>query len=169
MINKPSHEVATIADVRTIKSNGPWQTKSKGQLNVLFGINYDTLQNKYFHYEESEMKKIPHDIRGLRSYSVDGLQKGSIGANEWHRLRNELVFVIKGKVKWTCEDINGNKSIHILDQTSGIWVPPFILHTYESMEDDSELLVVANTLFIPDEPATHDTFTSSDYHLLQIK
>ncbi len=167
MTEKPSHSVPTICDVQQLRNNGPWPTKSNGHLNVLFGISFTDLQEKYFHYEESELVKISQDVRGLRSYTVAGLQKQAVGANEWHRLRNELVFTVKGRVLWTCEDVFGNKSEHTLDSQSGIWVPPFILHTYESLEDDSELLVVANTLFFPEDPKTHDTYDIATFRLIQ--
>lgn len=167
MLNKPDFTPPTIADIEIIECKGPWPTKSNGELNVLFGIKFEDIQKKYFSYNNSELNKIPWDVRGLRSYRVNGLSKGSIGANEWHRIRNELVFATKGKVRWTCEDIYGNTTEHILDSAYGIWIPPFILHTYEALEQDCELLVTANTLFRPDMPITHDTFSVSDFQNLQ--
>lgn len=165
--DKPFHPIANISKVRTLQRTGPWKTKSEGQLNVLFGIQYEDLQSLYFNYEKLELDKILYDIRGLRSYRVDNLQAGVIGAHEWHRIRNELVFVIEGSVRWICEDIHGQKSEFILNKDRGIWVPPFILHTYESLEDETALLVVANTLYMPDDPTTHDTFSASDFTKLQ--
>lgn len=159
--------IPTIADIQVFDSRGPWQTKSDGQLNVLFAINYQDLQQKYFHYEDSELNKIPRDIRGLRSYRVSGLRTGVVGAHEWHRVRKEIVIVTQGSIKWICEDTQGSKTEYILDSTRGIWTPPFILHTYEALEDDTELLVIANTLFFPDEPTTHDTFSPSDFYKIR--
>lgn len=164
---KPTYNVPTIKDIHILPNKGPWLTKSNGQLDVLFGIDFANLNEKYFHYEKSELEKIAHDIRGLRSYRVDGLQNKSIGANEWHRIRNELVFAIKGSAKWTCEDVYGNHQQFTIDHTSGVWVPPFILHTYESQQNDSELLVIANTLFFPEDTTTHDSFSLADFKELQ--
>jgi dTDP-4-dehydrorhamnose 3,5-epimerase-like enzyme len=164
---KPLHPIANVDEVHTLQRTGPWETKSGGQLNVLFDIQLEDLRSHYFNYEKLELDKIIHDIRGLRSYQVDNLQAGAIGAQEWHRIRNELVFVTKGSIKWTCEDIYGQKLEFILNKDIGIWVPPFILHTYESLQDNSTLLVVANTLYLPDEPTTHDTFSASDFTNLQ--
>ena len=167
MPEKPLYNISTVNDIISLPSQGPWATKSNGELSVLFGLNYAELSEKFFHYEESELANIPQDIRGLRSYRVDGLRNKSIGANEWHRLRNELVFIIKGSVKWTCEDVLGNKLDFILESTTGIWVTPFILHTYEALQDDTQIQVIANTLFFPDDPATHDTYSAKDFKKLQ--
>jgi len=167
MQEKPRYPISKIEDIRLLPNKGPWSTKSNGQLNVLFGIDFSILNKKFFHYELSELSNIEIDIRGLRSYHVNGLCCGSIGANEWHRIRNELVFVVSGSVKWTCEDVCGDISEFIIDSTTGVWVPPFILHTYETLQDETEILVIANTLFFPDDPTTHDSFVAADFKELQ--
>lgn len=167
MIEKPDFIVPTIKDIRTLPIKGPWPTKSNGQLNVLFSIDFKNLNEKYFHYEKSELSKITSDIRGMRSYKVDGLQNKSIGANEWHRIRSELVFAVKGTIKWKCEDVLGSQIEFLLDDKFGVWMPPFILHTYETQQDDSEILVIANTLFLPEDPATYDSFKATEFLKLQ--
>jgi hypothetical protein len=169
MTDKPSFSAPTISDVRQLQRNDTWHTKSNGELGVLFNINFTDLHKIYLHYEKSELAKLPRDIRGLRSYTVTGLKKQSVGANEWHRIRNELVFATKGRVKWSCEDVFGSKLEYELDEKSGVWTPPFILHAYEALEDDSELLVIANTLFFPEDPLTHDTYDLQSFRFLQTK
>lgn len=166
-MEKPKFEIATVDAVRTIESHGPWDTKSGGRLNVLFGLGNDVIQDNYFNYEPSELGKIPSDIRGLRLYTVSDIAKGNIGANEWHRLRAELVFVLEGAVRWTCEDVYGDKKEFILDGRVGVWTPPFVLHTYEAVSDNSQILVIANTLFLPDDPRTHDTYPIGEFRELQ--
>lgn len=164
---KPTYPISKIKDITLLPNKGPWPTKSNGQLNVLFNIDLSTLNKKFLNYESSELDKIKLDIRGLRSYRVEGLRNGSIGANEFHRIRNELMFVVSGSVKWTCEDVYGDIKEFIINQFTGLWVPPFILHTYEALEDDTELLVIANTLFFPDDPTTHDSFGRAAFKKLQ--
>lgn len=166
---KPTYKIPTINDVVIIPSCGPWKTKSNGQLNVLFGIEFTKINDNFFKYEESELNTIPIDIRGLRAYDVSALSKGSVGANEWHRVRNELIFIINGSIKLTCIDTLGNQKEFILDKTNGAWIPPFIMHTYESQQNSTELLVVANTLFLPDEPKTHDSFDLESFKKIQKK
>lgn len=166
-MSKPENDVPKVEDVKDIERTGPWDTKSGGVLSVLFALPFDDLQNRYFHYEPSELAKLTGDIRGLRSYAVVGIPVASVGANEWHRVRNELVFATRGSFRWTSEDLYGNKKESILDSKNGVWVPPYILHTYEAIEDLSALVVVANTLFIPDLPETHDTYSKSEFQKLQ--
>ena len=160
-------EPATVNDVKVVERKGPWNTKSGGQLNVLFAINYAEIQAGFFSYDKDELAAIPQDVRGLRSYQVSDIPQNSIGANEWHKLRQELVFAIEGSVRWTCEDIQGGKKAITLDDKYGVWVPPYILHTYEALTTKTNLLVIANTLFLPDDPTTHDTYSSNDFRNLQ--
>lgn len=163
----PTYTTATVEDVTVLEGNGPWDTKSGGQLNALFGIPYEDLQTKYFNYQNDEIGPLPSDIRGLRAYMVKGLKKGKVGANEWHRIRSELVFATKGSFRWSCEDLYGNKKEFILENGKGVWTPPYVIHTYEGLSEENEILVIANTLFIPDDPETHDTYSSESFQELQ--
>lgn len=153
-----------ISQVKEIPIRGPWKTKSDGELNVLLAIGQEAFQ-QFITYDENELREINADIRGLRIYKVSGLKKGAIGANEWHRIRNEYTFVTKGKIAWSVQDTTGAKSKYVLEPSSGgLFTPSFILHTYEALEDDSELIVVANTLYIPDDKSTHDTYPAEMFN-----
>jgi quercetin dioxygenase-like cupin family protein len=163
----PAHSVATVEDVTFFKPRGPWKTKSDGELDVLFGIPFDLIQNKYFSYEQSELDELSQDIRGLRSYRVSKLKEGATGANEWHKLRNEIVIVSKGSITWTVEDVYGKTSKYTLDAGEAIWTPPYIMHTYTSLVAGTELVVLASTLFIPDDTTTHDTFGRESFDALK--
>jgi dTDP-4-dehydrorhamnose 3,5-epimerase-like enzyme len=166
-MQKPNYPVALIDEIVTLPGKGPWNSKSGGQLNVLFGLPLADIEGRFFSYRDEELKQLSQDVRGLRSYSVSNIPKGTIGANEWHRLRNELVFAIEGTVVWMCEDVWGNKKSITLDGGTGVWVPPFILHSYQAQTQNSRLLVIANTLFMPDDPQTHDTYSAEDFRMLQ--
>lgn len=161
--------VPTINNVILFKANGPWDTKSGGKLNVILAIPLCVVQNQYFCYEDAELHLVPGDIRGLRIYTVRDLPDKGIGGQEWHRIREEMVFVLGGSVKWTFEDLFGNQRTFILNPEVGLWMPPFILHSYEALEMGSELLVIANTLFDANDPRTHDTFPKEDFRKLQTK
>lgn len=164
---KPSYKPATINDVKVIELRGPWNSKSGGELSVLFAIPFDVLQEQYFNYKQEELDAIPADIRGLRAYAVRKIPKGSIGANEWHRVRNELVFALGGDVRWTCEDVYGARKEFVLNSGTGIWNPPYVLHTYQAESEGVGVLVIANTLFDPDNPATHDSNSAESFKELQ--
>jgi dTDP-4-dehydrorhamnose 3,5-epimerase-like enzyme len=169
MISKPNASPASVEDIQVLEGGGPWQTKSGGELNVHFRLPIDVVQRGYFNYDQAELDALPSDIRGLRAYSVSDIAEDSIGANEWHRVRSELVFAIAGAVLWTCEDLYGNKREFTLDSrdSNGVWTPPFILHTYKALSSNSALLVIANTLFDPKDSATHDSFSIEDFRDLQ--
>lgn len=157
----------SIEKIEILNGGGPWQTKSGGQLDVLFQLPIDFIQQQYFNYEEERLRELPIDIRGLRAYSVQKINKGSKGAGEWHKLRSELVFAIDGSAKWTCEDIHGSKETVILSNGAGVYTPPGIMHTYTALEDDTRLLVISNTLFDATNPSTQDSYTIESFQQLQ--
>src|SRR5690242_8125886 len=130
--DKPTFQVATISDVQYLTGNGPWASKSGGSLNALFNLPLRQAYDQYFHYEPSELEKIRVDMRGLRSYHVRDIPNGAVGAKEWHRIRNELVFALHGTALWTCEDVYGNSKVFVLDEGHGVWNPPFVFHTYKA-------------------------------------
>jgi len=156
-----------VSDIRILNANGPWKTKSNGLLMVSLAVSLETIQRKFFHYNETELKKIPEDIRGFRIYTVRNLPKGQIGGTEFQRIREEIVFRLEGRVKWICEDLFGEKAEFVLTPEIGLWMPPFILHTYEATYENSGLLVLANTLFRPENSRTHDTYSMDIFKELQ--
>lgn len=153
---------STVADIQTIETRGPWTTKSNGELMVIFAFNYTDLQ-KFFSYDEDELKRVSEDIRGFRSYTVRNLPKLEIGGGEFHRIRQELVFALEGSVDWSCQDVYGQSKEFVITSEIGVLVPPFILHTYQVRKENSGLLVIANTLFNPDDHRTHDTYGPNEF------
>ncbi|MDA2935765.1 WxcM-like domain-containing protein [Patescibacteria group bacterium AH-259-L05] len=165
-MEKPSKDPAAVDDVKVIKARGPWKTKSNGELMVLYALAYVDI-DAYFEYDDKELARIPGDIRGLRSYTVRNLSEGELGGNEFHRIRKEMVFVLEGSVRWGCVDLFGGGAEFIITPENGVFVPSFILHTYEVLEEGSGLLVIANTLFDSEDPRTHDTYSLEKFHELQ--
>jgi oxalate decarboxylase/phosphoglucose isomerase-like protein (cupin superfamily) len=168
MINN-SNNFPTVSDIRTVSRRGPWQTKSGGELGVFFGIPFNEINDVFFNYEVSELNNLQRDIRGLRAYEVRDIPKGNLGANEWHRIRNELVFALDGKIRWSCEDVYGDNIEFVLNKEMGIWTPPYILHTYEVLDNKGGILVIANTLFFPDDASSHDTYSLDAFRELQFQ
>ena len=167
-MGKRRRDVSTVKNIQIIlKPSGPWDTKSGGTLNVLFAMPLVTVRDRFLHYENDELDRVPSDIRGLRAYTISDLPNGRIGVTEWHRIREEMVFALEGSVRWMCEDLFGDKREYVLIAGVGVWMPPFILHTYEVKEEGSGLLVIANTLFIPNDPRTHDTYSMETFRELQ--
>ncbi len=156
-----------VSEVRVLRAGGPWTTKSGGELSVFFAFTLGELTENFFRYSEEELRRLPQDIRGLRIYGVRGIPKGRIGGTEFHRIREELVMVLEGKVRWECEDVLGIKVSWNLGRGDGLWMPPYILHTYEALEDGSDLLVLANTLFDPEDPRSYDSYPYHEFVKLQ--
>jgi hypothetical protein len=154
---------ARITDVQIIERRGPWHTKSNADLSVLFALDYDFITQNFLIYDDEALASIGKDIRGLRSYRVDGIAKGEEGAKECHKIRHELVFAIAGSFEWICEDTYGQRKTYVIDVGHGLFVPKGLYHEYKSLEDNGSLQVIANTLFFPDEPETHDSYAFDDF------
>ena len=155
MSSKPNS--LNLGSVQDIPQTGPWNTKSGGELRVLF--NFTKQQLEAFSNNGSS-----HVFAGLRSYRVTELAAQSIGANEWHKHRTELVFVTKGLIEWECIDSTNNKVTTKLSPSSnGLLIPPRTLHKYRALEDDCEILVITNTYFDPSDSTTHDTYSADSF------
>jgi hypothetical protein len=136
---------------------GPWPTKSGGELSVL--LNFNKQQTASFTGNTS-------DLGGLRIYRVTGLSKGATGANEWHKVRTEMAFVARGGVTWNITHADGSQATLESDPyTQGVMIPPGTMHTYKVTQDDTELLIITNTVFDPDDTSTHDTYSHASFKI----
>ncbi|HEV7454413.1 MAG TPA: hypothetical protein VGO07_04080 [Candidatus Saccharimonadales bacterium] len=157
----------TVDDIQVLTTRGPWQSKSGGRLEVLFSMSREQVVN-FLDYDNAEFAAVQAasgtDIRGLRSYTVSDIPKGSVGGKEWHRARTEYVRAAAGAAMWECIDFQGNERHIALDGTTAVITPPGILHTYRALEDGTELQVVCNTLFVPEDPLTHDTYLRDTFY-----
>ena len=161
--------IPSVEDIENLEARGPWKTKSKGDLTVLLAIPLTTVLNRFLVYDPEELAKIPQDICGLRLYPVRNLPKGESGGGEFHRVRKEFFFGLDGKILMTCDDLYGGTRSFMITPDFGIYIPNFIRHSYVVMEERSGFLVIANTLFIPDNPRTHDTYKTEEFELLKMK
>lgn len=162
----PVKKPLSVDDIVEINPQDPWITKSEGNLCVLFASNYLDMIN-YLDCDQSELSSLIEDINGFRAYFIDGLQKDSRGGMEFHRVRKEILFVMQGSVHLECEDVYRNKKEFALESKKGIFIPPFILHSYDILKDDTNLLVFANTLYNSNVPQTQDTYSKEVFKTLQ--
>lgn len=121
--------VNEIAEFKQTHTKDLFKTKSGGTLAVLFTLPLDLVKT-FFEYNQEELAKIPKDIRGLRSYQISDLPLGQIGGTEFHRIRQEIVFGLNGRVRWGCRDLFGGTREFSLTPENGLYMPPYILHTY---------------------------------------
>ena len=157
---------SNVYDSKVITPRGTWKTKSQGELFVLMAFEPDIF-GSFFSYNPKELEGLEVDIRGFRIYTVRHLPKGQIGGTEFHRIRQEIIIGLEGLLWIQLEDIFGNSRIISVKPSMAVWLSPFILHTYKSSEDNSGLLVIANTLFDPANPATHDTYNRGEFEKIK--
>lgn len=162
----PKRKPPTVDDIEELPVTGPWRSKSGGKLSVPFALPYARAM-ELFRYDEAELDRIPRDIRGLRMFALEDVPIGGVGAGEFHRIRSEIVFTVKGRLRWVCEDLHGGRRVLTTARHTSLHLPPFILHTMEAIEHCSALVVIANTLYDPDDARTHDTYAAAEFRALQ--
>jgi hypothetical protein len=160
----------SVNDIEIIDSHGPWNTKSDASLMVHYALPRVALES-FLDFDNPAFEAIEEeaaaDIRGLRSYTVGDISKDSVGGLEWHMARTEYVNALAGAALWLCVDPAGREREFVLDGSQGIVQPPGILHTYKALEDNTCIEVVCNTLFVPEDPRTHDTFSRDIFYELR--
>lgn len=159
---------ATIDDVRQWPIAGPWPTKSGGLLSLPLAMSREQAL-KFLDYDPVELGRIPVDIRGLRIFYVHDVPAGGVGGKAFHRARTEISFVVKGAVRWLFEDLRGRKKETSPEDRHVVFIPPFILHSMKAEADETIVATLANTLFLPDDPATHDTYPDEIFRSMQDK
>lgn len=159
----------TVDDIREFNYPDTWKTKAGAELQVLLALDFGILKEKFLDYDAEELKKIPadFDIRGLRSYTVRKMAMEKLGGTEFHRIRWEVILGLDGEFKWTSEDLDGRIKTSVIKPGTGIILPPFILHRFESMVENSGLLVICNTLFDPSRKDTQDSYSEEEFKNLQ--
>jgi len=162
----PKRNPPTVDDIKEIPVTGPWRSKSGGELSVPFALPHARAM-ELFSYDEAELARIPRDIRGLRMFALDNVPIGGVGGGEFHRIRSEIAFTVRGRLRWVCEDLYGGRRVLTTAQKASLYVPPFILHTMEALEHGSAIVVIANTLYDPDDISTHDTYAAAEFRKLQ--
>jgi hypothetical protein len=178
----PYRKIRRIEDVKVFPflpppfRPGPFKTKSGGELVVDYAFPPEigiAVLGRFANYDPVEAARIPRAMISDRQYGVIKLPKGNkadktiFGGTEFHRIREEIVMCVGGKVLWTCEDAFGEKREDILLPGIAVWMPPFVLHTYQSLARGSRLRVRCNTLLYPDDPGTSDTYSEEIFRKLQ--
>lgn len=159
-------EYPMVKDALTFEAKGPWPTKADGELEVLFALP-QTVAMDFLSWGDPKFNDLPGNLRGLRSYKVTDMPVGRTAGMEYHEVRREIMFGMSGRMQLQLEDVAGNIKIIELNPTVGVLIQPFILHTLKVDMNGSGFLVVCNTLFDPDDPATHDSFNMEAFRSLQ--
>lgn len=158
---------STVTAGKPIENFGPFRTKSEAELAVLFAFGMELDWQDLFNYDEQELARVNEDIRGFRIYEISGLKRGVIGGTEFHQIRKEIVIVAKGSIVIQLEDLSGRQADFTLTRGQGVWIPPFIKHTYRVLENDTRLVAIANTLFDPTNSTTFDTYSDEEFERLK--
>lgn len=162
----PARKPPSVDDIEELAVTGPWRSKSGGELSVPFALSHARAM-KLFSYDDAELARISRDIRGLRLFTLENVPIGGVGGGEFHRIRSEVAFTVKGCMRWVCEDLHGGRRVLTTARSASLYLPPFILHTMEAIEHGSAMVVIANTLYDPDDARTHDTYPATEFRTLQ--
>lgn len=155
-----------VNDVRESRLTGPWPSKSGGDLHVAFALPHIQAMG-LLDYDPTELARIPVEMRGLRLWTVSDIPAGGIVGTQFHRLRTEISFVVKGRCHWLFEDLYGATRVVAWAPDLVLSMPPFVLHTMVCEEAGTTLVTFANTLYVPDDSRTHDTYSTNVFRDLR--
>jgi hypothetical protein len=196
--SKPRNNPANVKDVIFYKSEGPYTTKTNSSLFVCFALpslntgNLEFIEelaiphgideNTFLSADKNEESKLieatkmiypefNYQISGLRGYFQLGMN-GGVAGREFHRIRKEITFLIDGKLNAKLEDVYGKKMEISLGIGDGLFIPPFIIHSFEIIEK-SIMFSLANTLFVFNHSGKKinvtDTYSEKDFEKLKRK
>jgi hypothetical protein len=157
-----------VADVRELRGNGPWPSKSGGDLRVPISLPHAELR-RLLDYDLDEMAQLGRDIRGLRVFYIDGARIGGVAGNQFHRIRTEIAFLVAGSARWEFEDLHGGTRSFNADRDCAVLIPPFVLHRAIFGAEGGTLATLTNTIFERDDPQTHDTYSIEIFRSLQTR
>lgn len=156
---------ARVSDVQVSQANGPWPSKCGGELNVPLMLSQREM-GRFFNFDPAELEQSEVDIRGIRVFYIHGAVDGGMAGNQFHRIRTECAFVIKGLVHWEFMDLYGGRRTQRAGRECMVQVPPFILHRATFGPGGGTLATLANTIYVREDPRTHDTYSLADFHKL---
>lgn len=145
-----------ICDIFAWKKQGPWQSKSGGNLWLVFQFNLVDLLDSFFRYDPEELGVFSQDIRGIREYEVAEVPLGTRGGLHFHRVRQSLVQVQQGEIEFELEDVFGGRCSFILTPNDLMLIPPFMFLTYQARVSDSRFTMLVNTTYLVDCTDTYD-------------
>lgn len=120
-----------------------------------------------FDYDRRELDRLEVEIRGLRMFYLHSSREGGVAGNQFHRLRTEVTFVIEGVVDWELEDLRGGTRAFQMTSQCAVWIPPFVLHRVTFGPEGGTLATLANTIYVRNDPRTHDTYSADEFRALQ--
>lgn len=86
-----------------------------------------------------EFSQIPFSVK--RVFSVDGAYAGSIRGRHAHRVCNQLISCVRGKVKLVCDDGVGKIEIELTPSSQAVLVPAGVWAEQEYLMNGSVIIV----------------------------
>ncbi len=132
------------------------KSKSGALLSVILQLN----ENQFRDFYDGNI--------GFRIYRLTKIPIDSVGANEFHKFRKEIVVIEEGKVKWILEDLEGGiKNVILKKGDIMFYIPPITLHTYTGKSNNSSMTVISSTVYYKNDMQTHDTHSEEEFRKLQ--
>ncbi len=95
-------------------------------------------------------KDIPFDIK--RVFYIYGSDQDVVRGQHANRESEFVLVNVAGKSKVKVIDVKGNEAVYSLDKPYvGVYIPSMIWKNMYDFSEDSVLLVIASTNYIPDE------------------
>ena len=163
---QPRHAPPLVKDVVELRADKSIRARYQGELPPVFAFDQAVCET-FFRREEHELALLPKPIAGFSQYFVALSTTEEVYGPAWHRVEQKLVIVTHGQLICRCEDLHGEREIFELDFDEGLWIPSFILCTFEVPEADAVFQVTTNTNISNLDPTRLDRYDAASFHLLQ--
>lgn len=94
-------------------------------------------------------KQIPFEVK--RVFWTHSVPNGTIRGKHAHKITEQLLIAVKGKIIVTTEKADGNvEKFELTNSTEGVYLPPNVWHTMAYF-DDAVQLVFCSTVYREDD------------------
>lgn len=97
---------------------------------------------------------------------AEDITQGEQDPPTYHKERSKYVFILSGRFRVSCEDVQRGKKNYVLEPKSGLYIPAYILHSSSALKAGNAL-ILANTKLEREGKSFKDTYTETEFRKLQ--
>lgn len=149
----------TVEEIEHFRSTEPLVGANGVRLQPYFTLNQLEVE-RFLSYDQTPVLNIgrapDYHLPGEQVYTTSGIKAREIGGMHAHCMRQQITVCTRGSVLWAVEDAYRQRTSFVLNEGDGVWLPSDILHSYQGIAPESDILTLANTIYRPENPDSHD-------------
>lgn len=100
-------------------------------------MNYLKKIKPFFVDDRGEMSSLIDEGVDIKSILLITCNKGAIRANHYHKKDSHYSFLVKGKMEYSCKDVDSDEKLETFIVNAGeiVYTPPMKIHAMRFLED----------------------------------